>query len=287
MIMKIINKFPFLFLYFLINCKTHNVDIPVKPGIELVIEKPPITGNSETHSDESNYIFLDTIENGEKIKICYDGLKSRIKSKTFKNEIWNYKDGKLISKVKDTILNSVKLFSKEEKNGDEIIITKYEKKNLIKEYESIYKYKKGKLVSKIIVRINKKGNPIENKTGYDEDGKINLKLEREHRAYHYPKENQNNEITEYFELGKKYQWSKLVYKESKSYGEGNIIRLEELSFYNLKNELIKKEFLKDISGIYRELFSDDEPKIVQEIKLIKTEYYEKGKLIKTVENLKN
>jgi hypothetical protein len=234
--MRTINKILSLFFCLSVSCRTHIDEKPVETKVsKSSVESLQNKDLYESHTDRSDYRLLDTVENGKKVTIKYDG--SRIKSKSFKNEVWNYKDGKLINKIKDTIINSVKIFYKEEINGDETIVTVYEKNNPKKEYESIYRYKKGQLVSKIIVNNDKKGNLIENKTSFDENGKINLKSEREHRAYSYPKDNQNNEITQYYKSGKKYQWSKLVYIETK--GDGNITRLEELNYYNLKNELIR------------------------------------------------
>ena len=123
-------------------------------------------------------------------------------------------------------------------------------------------------------------NFIEIKTNFDDKGEMISKLERKYKSNQYPHENQNNEITEYYKFGKKFQWSKLVYIESKTNEEKGIIRLEELNYYNLKNELIKKEYIKDTYSLYQELFSSEPAKIIQKIEVLKTEYYQKNKLIK-------
>lgn len=279
--MRIINKCFCLLFCLLISCRTHINEInaeatPYKPPAEISYNE-----SKENCADCPNYRLIDTVENGRAVTIIYYG---NTKSKKFKNEVWNYRDGVLMNKIKDTIIENIRLSSKEEINGDEIVITNFEKNNPKKEYESIYKFKKGKIVFQISVSVDEKGNAIEQKNGFDEKGEVITSLQREHRAFQYPKDNQNNEITEYYRSGKKYQWSKLNYIESKSNGESQITRLETLSYYNLKNELIKREFLKDISGTVSEVFSGQDVQIIQKIELLKTEFYKRGKLIKTLVN---
>nr|WP_315248736.1 hypothetical protein [uncultured Flavobacterium sp.] len=279
--MRIINKCFGLLFCLLISCRANVNEITA----EVTTYKPPVevsyNESKENCADCPNYRLIDTVENGRAVTIIYYG---NTKSKKFKNEVWNYRNGVLVNKIKDTIIENVRLFSKEEINGDETVITNFEKNNPKKEYESIYKFKKGKKVFQISVSVDEKGNVIEQKKGFDEKGELITRLQREHRAFQYPKDNQNNEITEYYKFGKKHQWSKLTYIESKSNSELQITRLETLSYYNLKNELIKKEFLKDISGTVSEVFSGQDVKIVQKIELLKTEYYKRGKLVKTLVN---
>lgn len=279
--MKTISKCFFLFFCLLISCKTgvNKINIETVPE-ELVV------GVSDMESKDNcvdcfNYRVIDTIENGKAVRITYFG---RNKLKKNKNKASNYKDGKLLSITKDTIIEGIKLFSKKETNGDETIVTNFEKNNSKKEYESVYKFKNGKLVYQIIVSINKSGDVIEKKDGFNEKEEIITSLRRKHLAFQYPKENQNNEVTEYYKSGKKYQWSKLIYTSSKVNNESQVVRFEILSYYDLKNNLMKKEFFKDSFGTVVEVFGSEGTKIVQKIDLLKTEWYKDGKLIKTLEN---
>jgi antitoxin component YwqK of YwqJK toxin-antitoxin module len=236
---------------------------------------------------ESRGGFLDTIENGRKARFIYstdNKLNPEIGQKIFKNEIWKYKTGKVLKKIKDTIKNGVEIIIEENIDGDEVVRTSFKKNNSKIEYESIYHYSKGKLKSKNIVETIKNKNPIETKTLYNEKGEIISICKREFSSKNALRSNQSGEITDYYKEGEKYQWSKLICIESKrnsDIGELGLVKLEELNYYNLKNELIKIEYLKDVSYLCQDFHDSQNPKIIQKIELIKTEWYKNGKLVRT------
>jgi antitoxin component YwqK of YwqJK toxin-antitoxin module len=251
--------------------------------------------DSLVYSQKYNPNIADTIENGKKVKIIYENNK--IERKEFVNGIWWYEDGKVYLKSKDTIINGIKKSYQEYTNGDDVTKSVYIKNNPIIEYESIFRFSKNILTSQLIVLVDKVGNPQETETKYDEKGKLKSITYRRHKAYLYNKENNIQEKTDYYQSGKKYECSELIYKENKIIkrigGYNEHIQFKELNYYNLKKELIKKEYIKNTSGetngghgepISYQIIEKNKTEYFEKNKLVKTEYFEKNKLIKTEEN---
>jgi antitoxin component YwqK of YwqJK toxin-antitoxin module len=246
-----------------------------------------------------NQIFdtnvIDTIENRKKVKITYKNNK--IEKKQFGNEIWWYNNGNVNLKSKDTIIKGIKKSYQEFTKEDNVTKSVYIRNNPIIDYESIFRYSKNILTSQVIVILDKVGNPQETETRYDEKGKLISITYRIHKAYIHHEKNYTYEKTDYYQFGKKYKRSELVNIETKILkymGESDeIIQFRELNFYNLKNELIKKEYLKVTSkesgrsqgtSISFEIIVTEKIEYYNKNKLVKTEYFEKNKLIKTDEN---
>jgi antitoxin component YwqK of YwqJK toxin-antitoxin module len=243
--------------------------------------------DSLIYSEKYNPDIVDTLENGKKVKIIFENNK--ILRKEFANENWWYnKDGKVYLKSKDTVINAVKKSYQEYMNGDLIVKTVYIRNNPKIEYELVSRYSKNVLRSQIKVTIDQNGNAIETEKRYSEKGEIASITTRKHKAYENIKENDKYEKTDYYKSGKKYKWSELIYKETqkkKNFGRSDeIIQFKELDYYNLKNELIEKEYIKNTSGESGGGCEGIIPYKIEEI--LKKEYFEKGKLIKT-EQTKN
>ncbi|MDI9312650.1 MAG: hypothetical protein QM535_20740 [Limnohabitans sp.] len=278
--MKITSKSLILVLFAFHSCKTH-IDLPLNIENNDTLQKPSTTVLNDYTPDLPDYRIVDTIENGNKVTIQY---RKNMKIKKSGNLTSIQKNGILISQSNDTIISGEKKTYNKEINDNETILTIYDKINPIKDYDFIYRYKKNLLTSKTVVTMKKNNVLKETKFFFNNNGQIISKIERNHYAKKYPKDNQNGEITYYYKKGRIYQWSKLKHIESKQFEKSGIIRYEELSYYDLKNRLLKKEFLEDISGTQLEVFKDENVKFIQKVKLLKTEYYKNGKLIKTVEN---
>lgn len=248
--------------------------------------------DSLVYKQKFNTNIVDTIEDGKKVKITYEN--DRIEKKEFGNETWWYKDGKVNLKSKDTIINGIRKKIQESYNEDYIIKTIYIINNPIIEYESVLKYSKNLLMSEIKVSIDKNGHALETEKTYDEKGNIKAITYRKHKAYLNLKENYVYEKIDYYLSGKKYQWSELIYKNKniiKNIGRSEEqVQFKELNYYNVKNELIKKDYIKTTSvqsggghgsSILYEITEKDKTEYFDKNKLFKTEWYEKGKLVKT------
>lgn len=233
------------------------------------------------YSKDFDTDVVDTIENGKKVRITYKNDK--VEKKEFGNETWWYEKGKLDLKSKDTVVNDSKKRYLEYIDGESVIKTVYILNNPKIEYELVSRYSKNILKSQIKVNIDKNGNAIETETTFDEEGKIGSITTRSHKAYEHIVGNYKYEKTDFYKLGKKYQWSELIYKETQIkkdvIKDDERLQFKELNYYNLKNELVKKIYIKNTSGKKGGGCEGFIPYEIEEI--IKTEYFEKGKLIKT------
>ncbi|MDI9312154.1 MAG: hypothetical protein QM535_18210 [Limnohabitans sp.] len=279
--MKTLNKILIIILIGLYSCKSniHTIE-PLTPIVTLDTISKPIENSSIP--DAPDYRQKDTIENGKHTLIIYKRNKI---VKISENFIRVYKKQKLVYQSNDTILGGKKMaYKKEIDQSNNVTLTIYDKSSSTKDYDFIYSYKNGFLFSKTVVSQNKDKDYKENKIFYDDKGQIISKTERNHYAKRFPKDNQNGEITYYYKAKKVYQWAELKKIKNTALSEKAILNILEKSYYSTKNKLIKREFFEQKISTYYKLFDDEPEKLVEEIKLLKTEYYENGKLIKIVES---
>lgn len=260
---------------------------------KLLYKKDSLVYNKEFDTN-----IVDTIENGKKVKITYKN--NEFERKEFGNETWFYKENKVNLKSKDTIINGIKKRYQDYINGESLTKTIYIINNPTIDYESIFRYSKEILRSQINVFNDKYGNPQETETRFDEKGNLESIINRNHKAYLYIKENYVYEKKDYYKSGKKYQYSELIYKENKILKDviknDEQIQFRELNYYTLRKELVKKEYIKNTSGLLGGGCEVPKPYEITEIekieyfdknKLVKIEYFDKNKLIKTEENKNN
>lgn len=243
---------------------------------KLLYDKDSLIFKKEYSKDIS-----DTIENGRKVQIQYNG--KLIQKKIYKDETWWYnKDGKVELKAKDSIVDGVKKSFQEYINEDHITKSVRINNNHNIEYEKIERWWGGKLNSRINVYLDKHGKAYELENSYD-NGKIISCTKRLHKAYLFIKPNYIYETTDYYKNNKKYSWSELIYKEIKveksPIQTDKQITAKERNFYNLKNDLIKKEYIEETAGSSGGGCEAPIPFLIT--KIWKVEYYKNGKIIRT------
>jgi antitoxin component YwqK of YwqJK toxin-antitoxin module len=256
--------------------------------------------DSLVYSQNFDTNIVDTLENGEKVRITYkkhwkDSYKqpyyifekkypNKIVRFQYPNKLIYYKTDTLINKVKKEFIKSIK----EDKIGEktEENVYTYSQKPNEKTFEYYKLYRKGKLIKyRYFLKANKKETPKITTIGYKETGEIAYRstLNTENFKTPYP---QKWDKTTYFEKGKQVFYSEEIIEKAvideRQQGVMNVFK--QIYYYDLKNILLKKEFIKYSQGEHVESCSQGSATFeVDEMIIQKTEYYEKGKLIKTEE----
>ena len=240
---------------------------------------------NENLGDDVYMIIVDTIEKGEKVRNYYrlDYNKKRyIQEKRWKNKIKKYEFNELVYLKVDTVINGKKMiYTKINKDLEEESLYSLSKTSMqddfiyYKQFKngkiSIYKYKEKRKIFTIC---------------YNENGKINFKsiIDYNNHKNTYP---YLYEESIYFddENKKKFYTKNYIYSELiNDNGSSSSIDCV-INYYNLKNNIFKKEYAKKKTIPRNDgLLIGKEAIMINNTKIIKTEYYENGKLIKTVES---
>lgn len=243
---------------------------------------------------------VDTLENGKKVRITYKKywmssdlqipyiFEKKYADKTIQ---FQYKD-KLIYYKTDTLINNKKKeytkAIKEDKLGEktEESLFTYNQNLKEKSFEYHKLYRKGKLLKyRYFVKANKNEIAKIITIVYNDLGEIISKSILNINSSNAPYPQKGN-ITTYFEKGKIiYNSTEIIEKVEVEQYQPITNCFSQISYYDLSNQLFKKEFIKESKGHRVEGCSQgSETFEVDKYNILKTEYYENGKLIKTVES---
>jgi hypothetical protein len=245
--------------------------------------------DSLVYSQKFDTNIVDTLENSKKVRNTYKqrwidsyNTPDWLYKKEFGNHVWTYnKNGEIVIKTRDTVEKGVKKNHKESIDGNHIIKTIQVVKLKDTLFESEKEYKNGKLIrNKYLVEPTKKNPYPLHIEGYDEQGNksyISLGINKNKTKdgiYYLTK-------TDYYENKKITHRSEEILLDANFFDDGMVIDKREKSYYDLKNKIFKKEYIEHKSGtVHSGCSQGTYSHTYDDTKLIKTEYYEKGKLVR-------